>query len=86
MNKTKTMKLYCYESLKIIDTTVLVELLQKEILFEDEEIVNVYKINERIYITTSRNDIMEEIEGLYPNVFKPIEATSLNGNIIFSIK
>jgi len=80
------MKLYCYEAIKIIDTTALVELLQNKILFEDKEIVNVFEINGCIYIITSRNDIMEEIESLYPNVFKTTQTPLLKGNIIFSIK
>jgi len=80
------MKLYYYKAIKKIDATALIELLQKEILFEEFEIINVYETNNIIYIITSRNDLMEEIENLYPEVFMPTELPLPHGNVIFSIK
>ena len=78
--------MYHYTAVKIIDTTALVELLENKHLKKEKEIVNIYEMNDRILLVTSRNDIMEEIESLYPNVFIPIESPLLNGKIIFTIK
>jgi hypothetical protein len=81
------MKLYYYQAIKKIDTTALIELIKDKFLFEDEDIVKIYDSNDVIYIASSRKDIMEEVENLYPNVFQPCEAILLiERNILFSLK
>ncbi len=78
------MKLYYYKALKIIEPTALVELLQK-FHFNEKEIINVFEKQNRIYLAISKNEIMEEIESLYPGVFKLTENLVVNGNVIFSL-
>jgi len=80
----KHIKLHYYQARIKIDTTVLLEFLNKEILFEDEQVVKVFEVYNIVFIATSRNDIMKEIESLYPTVFQPFETPLYEGKVIFS--
>jgi len=85
MKKTKNnIKLNYYQAEIRINTTALIELLEKEVLFDNEEIIKVFEVYGTIFIILSQNDIMKEIECLYPNVFKKCEPSSFQGNILFS--
>jgi|GEM_PF-1805098 len=80
----KHIKIYYYQAKIKIDITALLELLNKEILFEERDIVKVFQVYDVTYITTTRSDLMKEVENLYPNVFQPCETIILEGNILFS--
>ena len=76
--------MYYYQARIKIDTTVLLEFLNREILFEDEETVKVFDIYGTIFIATSINYIMKEIENLYPSVFKLCDPLLYQGKVIFN--
>ena len=80
----KHIGIYYYHTEIKIDTSSLLGLLNKEIFFEDEDIVNVFQVYHITYIAITRSDLMKEIENLYPNIFQPCTTPILEGNILFS--
>jgi len=81
----KHIKVYYYHTEMKIDTTALLELLNNEILFEDEDTVKVFQVYHITYLAITRSDLIKEIENLYPTVFQLCETPMLEGSIIFSI-
>ncbi|HXU28299.1 MAG TPA: hypothetical protein VN698_13795 [Bacteroidia bacterium] len=80
------MKLYYYQAVKKIEPTELLNLLNDKILFEKNDCMRVYEIAGVVYINTSRKDIMNEIENLYPNIFRSIEVPlQTKGYTLFTI-
>ena len=80
----KNVRLRYYQAEIRINTTALIELLEKEVLFEKEEIIKVFEVYGTTFIAISGTDIMKEIESLYPNVFKNCEAPIFEGKVIFT--
>ncbi|HKC66722.1 MAG TPA: hypothetical protein VKG26_00695 [Bacteroidia bacterium] len=78
------MKLYYYQAEIRINTTALIELFKKEIQRMENEVIKAFEIYGTIYIALSKNDIMKEIESLYPNVFKKCEPPTFKGKVVFS--